>query len=45
MEYKNGSSIKPLKKVDKNNGESGTKITFWPSKNTFKSINFDFKQL
>ena len=45
MEFKNGSSVKPLKKVDKNNGESGTKITFWPSKNTFKSINFDFKKL
>ena len=44
MEFKNGSSVKPLKKVDKNNGESGTKITFWPSKNTFKSINFDFKK-
>ena len=42
MEFKNGSSVKPLKKVDKNNGESGTKITFWPSKNTFKSINFKF---
>ena len=45
MEFKNGTSVKPLKKVDKNNGESGTKITFWPSKNTFKSINFDFKKL
>ena len=45
MEFKNGFSVKPLKKIAKNNGESGTKITFYPSQNTFKSINFDFKKL
>ena len=45
MEFKHGTSLKPLKKVGKNKGESGTKITFYPSKNTFKSINFDFKKL
>jgi len=45
MEFKNGFSLKPLKKIGKNDGSSGTKITFYPSKNTFKSINFDFKIL
>ena len=45
MEFKNGKSLKPLKKLNKNKGESGTKITFYPSKNVFKSINFDFKKL
>ena len=45
MEFKNGSSLKPLKKIGKNGAESGTKITFFPSKNIFKSINFDFKTL
>tara|TARA_Y100000590_G_scaffold461333_1_gene622674 strand:- start:4958 stop:7438 length:2481 start_codon:yes stop_codon:yes gene_type:complete len=45
MEFKNGSSVKPLKKIGKGNDSSGTKITFYPSKNTFKSINFDFKKL
>ena len=45
MEFQNGFSVKPLKKIGKNNGESGTKITFYPSQNTFKSINFDFKKL
>jgi len=45
MEFKNGSSLKPLKKIGKNGVESGTKITFFPSKNIFKSINFDFKIL
>ena len=39
MEFKNGDSVKPLKKVGKNKGESGTKITFYPSKNTFKSLS------
>tara|TARA_Y100000590_G_scaffold468244_1_gene650313 strand:- start:7472 stop:9943 length:2472 start_codon:yes stop_codon:yes gene_type:complete len=45
MEFKNGNSVKPLKKIGKNDEKSGTKITFYPSKNTFKSINFDFKKL
>ena len=45
MEFKNGDSLKPLKKIGKNNDTSGTKITFYPSKKTFKSINFDFKKL
>ena len=45
MEFKNGDSLKPLKKIGKNKGESGTEITFYPSKDIFKSINFDFKKL
>ena len=45
MEFQNGFSVKPLKKIGKSNGKSGTEITFYPSQNTFKSINFDFKKL
>ena len=36
IKFKNGSSIKPLKQIEKN----GTKITFLPSKEIFSSIKF-----
>jgi DNA gyrase subunit B len=39
IEFKNGESIKPLKEIGKSK-ESGTQITFLPSKEIFSSIKF-----
>ena len=42
IEFKDGKSIKPLKKIGKSNGNSGTEITFYASKKVFKSLDYDF---
>ena len=39
INFKNGNSIKPLKKIGKTK-KKGTKITFLPSKEIFSSIKF-----
>mgnify|MGYP001217004045 FL=1 len=39
IEFKNGNSVKPLKKLGKTK-KNGTKITFLPSKEIFSSIKF-----
>ena len=40
IEFKNGESIKPLKEIGKSK-ETGTQITFLPSKEIFSSIKFN----
>jgi len=40
IEFNNGDAIAPLKKIGKSK-ETGTKITFLPSKNIFSSIKFN----
>ncbi len=45
IEFKDGKSVKPLKRMGKSNGNSGTEITFYASKKVFKSIDYDFKKL
>jgi len=40
MEFKNGDAISPLKKVSKSK-ETGTQITFLPSRKIFSSIKFN----
>jgi DNA gyrase subunit B len=39
IEFKNGDAVKPLKEIGKSK-ETGTKITFLPSKEIFSSIKF-----
>ena len=41
IEFNNGKTIKPLKSIG-NSKNSGTKITFFPSKEIFSSIKFSF---
>ena len=42
MEFQNGDSLSPLKKVGSSK-ETGTKITFFPSKEIFSSVKFSPK--
>ncbi len=42
MEFQNGDSLSPLKKVGSSK-ETGTKITFFPSKEIFSSVKFNPK--
>ena len=42
IEFKNGEAVKPLKLVGKSKN-TGTEITFLPSKNIFSFTEFDFK--
>ena len=44
IKFKDGNSLKPLKKVGKTK-KKGTSINFLPSKNIFSSIEFDVKIL
>ena len=44
IKFKDGNSIKPLKKIGKTK-KNGTKITFLPSKQIFSSIEFNSKTL
>ena len=44
IEFNNGNSESPLKEVG-NTHESGTEITFLPSKKTFSQTKFDFNKL
>lgn len=45
VEFKNGITVAPLKKVCDQNGKQGTKVTFMPSKEIFTSIVFNFHTL
>ena len=45
MQFKNGVPVAPLKEVGDANGKRGTSVTFMPSKETFKTIEFDFNTL
>ncbi|MBU2562435.1 MAG: DNA topoisomerase (ATP-hydrolyzing) subunit B [Nanoarchaeota archaeon] len=46
QEYSRGNAITKLQVVGKcNNGETGTKVIFWPDEEIFSTTNFDFKFL
>ena len=45
VEFKNGFSVEPLKKIGSSEGKSGTEVIFCPSKETFSNIKFDFQIL
>ena len=45
MQFKNGVPVAPLAVVGEANGKRGTSVTFLPSKETFKTIEFDFTTL
>ena len=44
MRFRHGEAEAPLKVVDKND-KRGTRVTFMPSGDTFKNIEFDFERL
>ena len=44
MRFRHGEAEKPLKKVGKTD-KRGTRVTFLPSSDTFKVIDFDFERL
>ncbi|MEO7654471.1 MAG: DNA topoisomerase (ATP-hydrolyzing) subunit B [Sphingomicrobium sp.] len=45
MRFRHGDAEAPLKAVGKVEGKKGTKVTFLPSSDTFKIIDFDFDRL
>ena len=45
MTFKRGDAVAPLAKVGPSNGKRGTQVTFLPSPDTFKIIEFDFAKL
>ncbi|MAK09281.1 MAG: DNA topoisomerase (ATP-hydrolyzing) subunit B [Rhodobacteraceae bacterium] len=45
LQFSDGNTIVPLKKVGKNDIKNGTKLTFYPSDKIFSNINFDFNIL
>ena len=45
MQFAHGDAVAPLKIVGPANGKKGTRVTFLPSPETFKIIEFDFEKL
>ncbi len=45
MQFAHGDAVAPLKIVGPANGKKGTRVTFLPSPDTFKIIEFDFEKL
>ncbi|MDB5682608.1 MAG: gyrase subunit [Sphingomonas bacterium] len=45
MRFQRGDAVAPLKMVGPSNGKKGTKVTFLPSPETFKIVDFDFDKL
>jgi DNA gyrase subunit B len=45
VEFRNGDVVSPLIEVGPANGKKGTQVTFYPSTETFKFIEFDFDTL
>ena len=46
MRFARGDAVAPLKVVGPSNGKKGTRVTFFPSTDTFKNVNeFDFDKL
>ncbi|WP_164157422.1 DNA topoisomerase (ATP-hydrolyzing) subunit B [Sandarakinorhabdus rubra] len=45
MRFHHGESQAPLKVVGPSNGKRGTRVTFFPSAATFKTIEFDYGRL
>jgi DNA gyrase subunit B len=45
MQFSHGDAVAPLKVVGPANGKKGTRVTFLPSPETFKILEFDFEKL
>jgi DNA gyrase subunit B len=45
MRFERGDPVAPLQVVGEANGRNGTSVTFYPSEDTFKTIEFDFDRL
>ena len=45
MQFSHGNAVAPLKIIGAANGKKGTKVTFLPSPDTFKILEFDFEKL
>lgn len=45
MRFAYGDAVAPLKIIGDANGQKGTKVTFLPSPETFKIVEFDFEKL
>ena len=45
VEFRNGETISPLKKIGSAGDKKGTEVRFWASEETFSSIQYDFKTL
>ncbi|MFM9852689.1 MAG: DNA topoisomerase (ATP-hydrolyzing) subunit B [Sphingomonadaceae bacterium] len=45
MQFRLGDAVAPLKVVGPANGKKGTRVTFLPSPETFKILEFDFERL
>jgi len=45
MTFEHGVAVAPLKEVGDANGDKGTKVTFWPSEETFTMVEFDYATL
>ncbi len=45
MRFQRGDAVAPLKTVGPSNGKRGTEVTFYPSIETFKRIEFDYNTL
>ena len=45
MRFSHGDAVAPLKVVGNDRGKRGTRVTFLPSSETFKSLEFDFERL
>jgi DNA gyrase subunit B len=45
MRFERGDAVAPLKVAGEANGRKGTSVTFYPSEDTFRTIDFDFDRL
>ena len=45
LQFSNGNTVVPLKKIGQSDIKHGTKLTFYPSENIFSNINFEFSIL
>ena len=45
MQFRRGDPVAPLADVGPSNGKKGTQVTFLPSPDTFKIVEFDFDKL
>ena len=45
MQFRRGEPVAPLADVGPSNGKKGTQVTFLPSPDTFKIVEFDFEKL
>ena len=45
VEFNNGETISPLKKLGSAGDKKGTEVRFWASEDTFSNVKYDFKTL